>query len=257
MQRRFRDSFEGIKMDELGLIDALCESLRFVGVCYTDLVEIVNFAPQHNQVGASGTCPHCNRESYFRPVGSPYFENNNLTICNAAQCEACKAFVLVVGLRAHTSYQFTLKAFYPLGRPDDRVDDAVPPKIAEDFKEALRCRWVNAYKATVTLCRRVIQSSCLAQGADKEKKLVVQIDDLAAKAVITEPLRQFAHAVRLEGNDGAHPDPEDLESVTSKDADDIIEFTREYLHHVYVMPAKLAARKGPAAPAAAASGAKP
>ncbi len=100
------------------------------------------------------------------------------------------------------------------------------------------------------MCRRSIQTSCLDQKADRKKKLVAQIDELASKGVITEPLRQFAHEVRLEGNDGAHPDPDGLENVTPKDADDIIEFTREYLHHVYVMPAKLAARKSVAAPAA-------
>ncbi len=45
-----------------------------------------------------------------------------------------------------------------------------------------------------------------------------------------------------------------LENVTPKDADDIIEFMREYLHHVYVMPAKLAARKAAPALAAPATG---
>jgi hypothetical protein len=38
-----------------------------------------------------------------------------------------------------------------------------------------------------------------------------------------------------------------LRDVTEQDASDIVEFTREYVHHVYVMPAKLKARKPPAA----------
>jgi Domain of unknown function (DUF4145) len=58
--------------------------------------------------------------------------------------------------------------------------------------------------------------------------------EIAKNGLITEPLRLFAHEVRLEGNDGAHTDPEGLNDVTDKDADDIIVFTREYLHHVYV-----------------------
>jgi hypothetical protein len=86
----------------------------------------------------------------------------------------------------------------------------------------------------------------LDKKADAKKKLVKQIDELAERGLITEPLRQFAHEVRLEGNDGAHPDPDGLSDVTEKDADDIIEFTREYMHHVYVMPAMLAKRKSPA-----------
>jgi len=52
----------------------------------------------------------------------------------------------------------------------------------------------------------------------------------------------------LTGNDGAHPDKDGLSDVKEKDSTDIIEFTREYLHHVYVMPAKLKARKPAPAP---------
>jgi hypothetical protein len=219
-------------------------------------MEIVNFPNQHfNAVGASGVCPHCGDKSYFKPVTGAYSEtkDSRQRLCNAAQCEACKKFVAIVAIRntstgANTPYM--LDEFYPLGRPNDGVDAAVPKNIAEDFREGLRCRWIDAYKATVTMCRRAIQSSCLQKQADKTKKLVAQIDELASRGVITQPLREFAHEVRLEGNDGAHPDADGLENVTQKDADDIVEFTREYLHHVYVMPAKLAARKTvtPAAP---------
>ena len=237
------------------LADVLRQCGATRGSCYAPDMEIVNFATAHQQVGASGACPHCGNISYFKPVTGAYFElyQSWQTICNATQCEACKKFALVVGNRnqSNGNVPFTLKAFYPLGRPSDDVDTAVPKEIAEDFREALRCKWVEARKATVTMCRRSIQTSCLAQGADKRKKLVGQIDELAAKGLITEPLRQFAHEVRLEGNDGAHPNPDGLENVSPKDADDIIEFTREYLHHVYVMPAKLAARKSGAAPSAA------
>ena len=160
-----------------------------------------------------------------------------------AQCEACKGFVTVVGYRPRghtTSYLFD--SIYPLGKPNENVEAGIPAGITEDFKEALRCRWVNAFRATVTMCRRAIQASCLEKKADAKKKLTGQIDELASKG-LTEPLRQFAHEVRLEGNDGAHPDPDGLNDVTETDADQIIAFTREYLHHVYVMPEMLARRK--------------
>jgi hypothetical protein len=240
----------------MNLTDFLRRCIPFWGTCYAYEIEIVNYpANGYQQVGASGGCPHCGNISYFKPVTAAHSEVHQYwqTLCNAVQCEACKNFALVVGTRNQSlgNIGFTLKAFYPLGRPNDAVDPAVPKEIAEDFSEALRCRWVESPKATVTMCRRSIQTSCLAQGADKKKRLIGQIDELAAKGLITEPLRQFAHEVRLEGNDGAHPNPDGLENVSPKDADDIIEFTREYLHHVYVMPAKLAARKGAAAPATA------
>ena len=87
------------------------------------------------------------------------------------------------------------------------------------------------------------RNSALQLGADPNKKLVAQIDELFSKGRITEPLKDFAHEVRLTGNDGAHPDKDGLDDVTEQDAADIIEFTTEYLHHVYVMPAKLDVRK--------------
>jgi len=241
----------------MDLMELVLQCQPFPALCYSVRMEIINFPGSgFQQVGGSGVCPHCGDRSYFKPVTAAYQELNGgmQILCNAAQCEACKKFALVVGERNTAVGRpgpFMLKAFYPLGKPNDTVDPAVPKGIAEDFREALRCWWVEAYKATVTMCRRSIQASCLAQGADKKKKLVGQIDELAAKGFITEPLKQFAHEVRLEGNDGAHPDPDGLENVTQKDAVDIIEFTREYLHHVYVMPAKLQARKNTAAPGAA------
>jgi hypothetical protein len=169
---------------------------------------------------------------------------------------------VVVGRRRapHPPGELIFVAFYPLGTFNDRVDPDVPRAIAGDFSEGLRCNWINAFKACVVMCRRALQASALELGAPKGKNLEQQIDSLLDKGKITEALKDFAHEVRLPGNKGAHPDknageqqqqptpPEEdgLVDVTDKDASDIIEFTREYLRHVYVMPAKLAARRKPA-----------
>ena len=114
--------------------------------------------------------------------------------------------------------------------------------VAEDFSEALRCHWIKSYRASVVMCRRAIQSSAIALKA-KGDRLIDQIDDLFKSGKITESLKDFAHEVRLTGNDGAHPDKDGLNDVTERDSIDIIEFTQEYLHHLYVMPAKLKIRK--------------
>jgi Domain of unknown function (DUF4145) len=213
-------------------------------------VQIVNFPQnQNNIVGASGPCPHCGALSYFKPVVGAYSEDRPreavVVICTSAQCEACKEFVLVVGWhsRGAGNVPYNLRAVYPAGKPNENLEEGIPDNIALDFKEALRCKWVSAFKATVTMCRRAIQASCLEKKANPKKKLTEQIDEVAKNGLITESLRLFAHEVRLEGNDGAHPAPDGLDSVTEKDADDIIAFTREYLHHVYVMPQMLAKRK--------------
>jgi hypothetical protein len=233
---------------------------------YNSPMQIVNFKEHsNNQLGASGICPHCGSQSYFHPSAT-HIENTGQGTdqrgVSAAKCQSCKNFVLVLGFRNAHGYPFQLTAVYPLGKPKDEVDANVSPSIAADFSEALRCQWIKAYKGCVVMCRRAVQASALKLGAPKKQKLDKQIDWLFGQGKITEALKDFAHEVRLTGNVGAHPDrnsgeqpvpqvdqseddPETdaLEDVTPKDADDIVEFTREYLHHVYVMPAKLKARK--------------
>lgn len=227
-------------------IQVVKQAVSELWTCYTLDVQIVNFPSNYDQIGASGTCPHCGAVSLFLPVGNPYAYNIGTIqdICNAAQCQACKKFALVVGRRFKTSgnKNYELVDFYPAGRPNDTVDPNVPPVIAEDLREALRCRWVNAYKATVVMCRRAIQATCI-ENKLADAKLQLQIDEMASKGLITEPLKQWAHEVRLGGNDGAHPDKDGLKDVSEQDADEIIQFTREFLHHIYVMPAALAARQ--------------
>jgi predicted RNA-binding protein Jag len=87
-----------------------------------------------------------------------------------------------------------------------------------------------------------VQAACV-EGKVKDARLEVQINELASKGLITGPLRQWAHEVRLEGGDAAHPGKDGLNEVTEQDAEDIIQFAREFLHHLYVMPSKLAVRQ--------------
>jgi Domain of unknown function (DUF4145) len=240
------------------LIGLLLQSTRELWRWYTpQLMEIVNFQQENfGHIGARGICPHCAFRSYFRPVTGAHREpdarqEQRHWICNGAQCESCKGFVLVVGDKFGAHHQaWRFQAVYPLGKPNDSVAPEVPQLIADDFREGLRCEWVEAYKAAVTMCRRALQASCVELKA-KDAKLRDQIDELASKGVITQSLKDMAHEVRLTGNDGAHPGKDGLNDVTPQDARDMIEFTREFFHHVFVVPAKLKARQVPP-PAAAA-----
>jgi hypothetical protein len=191
---------------------------------------------------------HCSPTiSYFRPIATRLDQASvHWKIVSAAQCENCKGFVLVVAHRQSPDPP-SLVAVYPLGKPNDAAATEVQEAakgVAEDFAEALRCQWIRAYKACVVMCARPIQGSAMALGA-KKKRLTDQIDELFSHGKITEALKEFAHEVRVTRNIGAHPDKDGLEEVTEGDASDIVEFTREYLHHVYVMPAKLKARRTP------------
>lgn len=158
---------------------------------YTNHMQIVNFPSSHNLGGARGICLHCGDRSYFHPLGAGNVEgwhiapgvNPGHRISNVAQCQGCKELILVIGKRKTQVAQqaFELDVVYPLGRPNDTVDAAVPTAIADDFKEALRSFWVGAHKATVAMCRRAIQATALDKGASARKNLNDQIDELATQ----------------------------------------------------------------------------
>lgn len=193
----------------------------------------------------SGTCPHCDKRSVFMPIGGnsvdvtegPHIQRLTCML----RCQGCLNYILGTAFKSGQEIRYGYH--FPIGKPDQNTAPEIPDAIANDFKEALRCRYVNAYNATVEMCRRAVQAACIEIGAPSDRKLVNQIDWLAQQGIITTPLKEMAHRVRLGGNLGAHPpeDPDDPESITIGDvyADAVIEFTREFFQHVYVMPARL------------------
>jgi hypothetical protein len=158
---------------------------------------------------------------------------------SAMQCQGCLEFILsIIVHNLSTGRLESDVVYYPLGKPDDSVSEDVPEPMRSDFSESLRCRWVKAYNATVKMCHRALEASCIEQGADPEKLGTLQkmIDWVAGQGKITEPLRAMAHKIRLGGDRGAHPSSR---IIDDKDADAVIEFTREYFDAIYVMPAKM------------------
>jgi hypothetical protein len=212
-----------------------------------------------------GTCPHTPHESVFVMVTSPYLEvisshpAAEYRVVVAMQCQGCMEYVLGIARHRQGTMTYQYENHYPLGKPDDAVDEEIPEHIQPDFREALRCLWVNAYNATAEMCRRAIEASCIDFGAPKRAVLEDMIDWLADQRIITPFLQKVAHKIRLGGNRGAHPpadgpaaqpvllspdaasdsSPAPITKIEKEHADAIVKFTREFFHHVYVVPKQL------------------
>ena len=174
----------------------------------------------------SQTCPHCGVYSTISVAslsGSHY-----IYVCD----HCCKQFLLIVDNKGKAIDQ------YPKRTP--KLDPTIPTDVADDYVEAIKCFDISAYKASVVMCRRALQTSVIGKGATKGR-LVDQIDELCTKGLITEDIKNWAHEIRLTANIGAHPDG--LENIAPQDAEDLIKFTEEYLNYVYIMPAKVAAKR--------------
>lgn len=150
------------------------------------------------------------------------------------QCDHCGKLILFIEQDNKTVDQYPKKV--PI------IDESVPSRVAEDYVEAIKCFDIGANRASVVMCRRALQNSVIEKGA-KKGKLFDQIDELYDNQIITKDIKDWAHEIRLTGNVGAHPDEDGLEDVTPEDAKELLKFMEEYLNYVYIMPAKVAAKR--------------
>jgi Domain of unknown function (DUF4145) len=213
----------------------------------------------NGQFSLRGKCPYpaCGIPSIFVTIVSASAgisqtsTSYNNRVVAIMQCQGCQKYIL--GFVEHpqnspTAHQY--KEHYPIGSPNQAVADEIPEHIKDDFKEALRCIFVDAFNATAEMCRRALEASCLDLGAPSDKVLEKMIDWLEDKRIITPYLKEAAHKVRLGGNRGAHP-PSDgpapiesprasedgpVEKIEREHAEAIVAFTSEFFHHVYVGP---------------------
>jgi len=154
-------------------------------------------------------------------------------------CQGCQELILGMAHWQHDTMNYFYAEHYPIGEPDQIAIPEIPDNVKSDFNEALRCRSVNAYNATVEMCRRALQTSCVEQGADPNLNLVSQIDWVHTQGKITVLLKDIAHKIRLGGNRGAHSGDPNEPTLTPEDADAVILFSREYFRHIYEVPQML------------------
>jgi hypothetical protein len=186
-------------------------------------------------------CPHCETKCSFYGIG---IGNSLALYCNSCRKgayfklrenwdipENCEDIIHLKLDAVEDSYPMTVV----------KVDQAIPPDIADDFKEAKICVTVGAKKATVTMCRRVLQNTCISKRCDPKADLVDQIDELEDKRIIKPSMKEVAHTIRKIGNWGAHPQNDPLKDVTIEDALELLNFTSEFLDEIFVSPARLEA----------------
>jgi len=186
---------------------------------------------------SSFMCPHCNTKCSFGGIG----KGDSVVL----YCRGCRKGVYF----RLQNYEFdeedvTVRVevedvidYYP--RKVLTIDPVIPQEIGDDFDEANRCLGVEAKKATVVMCRRVLQNTCFLKGVSPNADLFKQIDELESKRIINPSMKDVAHTIRMIGNWGAHPQDDPLKDVTLDDALEIVKFTSEFLDEVFVRPARL------------------
>jgi Domain of unknown function (DUF4145) len=236
------------------LVSLLQDTAVFLWKDWPKDMEVVLFSSQNRTFTLRGRCPHSPHEAAFLIAGNVHIDHQTQRWIAPLQCQGCAKYILAIlrtGVTGNVPRLY-YEEHYPLGKPDDTVAPEIPEQIQSDFKEALRCLWVNAYNATAEMCRRALEASCIERGAAPKDVLDDMIDDLESKRIITPFLRDVAHKIRLGGNRAAHPGgppdpaiaaalgiPTSPSVITVDHAKAIVKFTTEFFHHVYVVPREL------------------
>ena len=121
---------------------------------------------------------------------------------------------------------------YPIS-PGPKVE-GLPDSIARSVTQAHRSYSTSSYDACAVMCRRALEALCKtlsATGGD----LATRLANLKTNGRIDARLLEWAHGVRMVGNEAAH----DVETaVSAEDARDILEFTEALLTYVFTLDAK-------------------
>jgi hypothetical protein len=154
-------------------------------------------------------------------------------------CPACAGVIATAAVAQGEGA--TITSMLPTAIPA-QPDELIPAAIRVDLFEARLCFSVGAYKATAGMCRRALQGAVVQQGATPKKTLAAQIDEVVNSNKVHASLKDWADAIRLIGNSGAHVGDDGLETVTAEEAQDLLDFTEQFLELTYVVTARVKSR---------------
>lgn len=183
-------------------------------------------------------CPYCGAKTTLTPI--------RWTLDKwIGRCDGCnKELYADVKYRSaiRSTMYFDVLETYPKYSPP--MEESIPKDVWEDYSEAYQCFNVEAYKATVVMCRRVVQNAAMEKGATKKDThgkwipLTKQIETAFPGAEF-QLLREIAGDIKFFGDYGAHPSDDGIDQVSDEEAKEILDFTESILDYVYVQPDKI------------------
>jgi len=100
------------------------------------------------------------------------------------------------------------------------------------YEEARRCISVNAFTASVMLCRKIIMNVAVHHDAKENLKFKCYVDFLYNQNIIPKNSKNWVDFIRKTGNEANHEIP----LVSKEDATYVFEFTAYLLEMVYEKP---------------------
>ena len=212
-------------------------------------------------------CPHCGAERTGFVFGGEYLVKrhksprsgavkstwNTLFVCRrctegvVAQLETFRDTPPSAHDVVLTTAEFQLMKVRPKPQPV-AVPEHLPELIARDYKEAADSLRRQKFTSADMMFRKVLQRATTALATTAEPKITVQglklharIDTLAYHQLITPAMREWAHLIRLDGNEANHEEDVVFEQ---SDAEQIQAFTELFLIYAFTLPERVKLARG-------------
>lgn len=213
----------------------------------------------------AGRCPRCNKQSSFQIIGTipVTFDGGHLVDRDGTRsptfneqvsvlvCHSCQQGVTVIEEMWIGEYRKTDANrkgggtvwwkgihWWPLGGMS--AHSSIPDAIADALNEATMALAAKCPRAAAAMARRTLEAITCDQG-ETTGVLAQRLANLAKRNILLPTLADWASEVRLIGNKGAHFDL--IDQVTEQDATQLIEFIRELIKYLYILPYDLNARR--------------
>lgn len=146
-----------------------------------------------------------------------------IRICPNRDCHAVVFVVLSAG--------GVLEQCYP---PEvlDFDSTNLPSKILGTLEEAIKCYSADCFKATALMVRRLLEELCEDRNATG-KDLKAKLGHLGSSVVMPKELLDAADELRLLGNDAAHVEAKDYDTIGKVEAALSLELAKELLKAVF------------------------
>ncbi len=198
-------------------------------------------------------CPHCPaRHSTFTIRAEVAHSQQSSHFINLATCGNCGDGILVHSKTYGTGIKPSGLAgnllnnkFIAVLRIDPRrsnsaAPEGVPSSAAQAFEEGCESWTDGRYSSAVAMFRRSLEIALKQFSPDVDAwKLEKRIDKLAGLHLITQDMKDWAHEIRLVGNEALHEE----EVPTKEEAEDLMLFNEMLLTYLYTLPAKVKARR--------------
>lgn len=184
-------------------------------------------------------CPQCRQIGTFCPITDDYMMavaeantaqgimNDDLCFVGHRICpnETCSlhVFVVIKNDRAVASY------------PPERIDfdtSEIPKPVSGALEEGIACLANECFKASAMMVRKCLEEMCNERGATGAN-LQQRIKSLKDKVILPTDLFDGLDELRLLGNDAAHVESREYDTVGREEVVLAIDFTKEVLKSVY------------------------